>query len=162
MKNRKLPLILLLAACATSTVFADDRRGDDESNGYRDGIYNRLLALETQVQALTAEIFRHCSAEPQYGVDWHGCDKSGLDLSGADLMNSNLIGINLRGTNMTNAILYGANLDGADFTGADLSGAGMEGANVPNVIWSNTTCQDGSNSDVLGYCEISALYHPEL
>lgn len=131
----------------------------------RDGeppFFNEPLTAEFMIVDSSVDPDENCSAEPQYGVDWHGCDKSGADLSGVDLVNSNLVGINLSGANLTNALLYGANLDGANLTGVNLTGAGMEGANVPNIIWSNTTCQDGSNSDDLGYCEISDLYHPEL
>lgn len=134
---------------------------DSDRDGEPPFEYEPLTADFTIIDSSVAPI-DNCDADPQYGVDWHGCDKSGADLSSVDLVNSNLVGINLSGANMINALLYGANLDGANLTGANLTGAGMEGANVPNITWSNTTCQDGSNSDLLGYCDISDLYHPEL
>ena len=42
--------------------------------------------------------------------------------------------------------LAGANLSYSDLTGADLAGADLAGANL-GVIWSDTTCPDGTNSN---------------
>jgi hypothetical protein len=61
----------------------------------------------------------------------------------------------LRNTNLTGADLSGANLRNADLTGADLTDANLEGANLEgavttDVIWRNTTCPDGVNSDATG------------
>ena len=39
------------------------------------------------------------------------------------------------------------NMSGADLTGSNLTGANLTGANLQSVIWSNTICPDGSNSD---------------
>jgi len=61
----------------------------------------------------------------------------GADLSGADLA----------GLYMANANLSGADLAGVDLTGADLIAADLTNANLSGVIWSNTTCPDGSNSN---------------
>jgi len=60
----------------------------------------------------------------------------------ADLRNAKLTGAFLR-----DADLRGAKLDGADLTGADLTGADLTGASIIKVIWQNTVCPDGSNSD---------------
>lgn len=56
------------------------------------------------------------------GVNWHGCDTSGIDLTGSNL------------------------------TGANLSYAVTSGATIASVVWKNTTCPDGTNSDVGGTC----------
>jgi hypothetical protein len=64
------------------------------------------------------------------------------DLSGANLNNADLSGALLNGANLT-----GANLHGAGLTGANLTGATLTGANLTGVVWSNTTCPDGTNSD---------------
>ena len=45
------------------------------------------------------------------------------------------------------ADLLDADLTGANLTGADLSGADLNGAALTGVIWSNTICPDGTNSD---------------
>lgn len=60
----------------------------------------------------------------------------------ADLRDTKLTGAFLRG-----ADLRGARLDGADLTGADLTGADLTGASLTKVVWSRTTCPDGSVSD---------------
>jgi hypothetical protein len=88
---------------------------------------------------------------------------SGANLSGADLSNSNPkarlpLSANFTRASLTNANLSNSNFRGATFTGADLSGAdltnssllgttGLQTATLTNVIWSNTVCPDGSNSD---------------
>ena len=55
-------------------------------------------------------------------------------------------GIDLRFANFSNA-----NLAGTDFGSSDLSHANLEGAtggpNYTGVIWNNTICPDGTNSD---------------
>ena len=84
-----------------------------------------------------------------------GCNLQGANLCNADLAGSNLSYANLNtaklcGTNLAGANLTGANLNGADLTGANLQGAITTGANFNNVIWSNTTCPDGTNSNANG------------
>jgi uncharacterized protein YjbI with pentapeptide repeats len=49
--------------------------------------------------------------------------------------------------NLQDANLHGADLTGANLTGADLTGANLHGADLTGVIWSNTTCPDGTNSN---------------
>jgi hypothetical protein len=77
------------------------------------------------------------------GANLQGCDLSGLDLSFADLT--------------------GANLDGANLSDANLTGSYLFGANLVDVIWSNTTCPDGSNSDGNGEtCEDNLINTPPV
>jgi Bacterial Ig-like domain (group 3)/Pentapeptide repeats (8 copies) len=71
-----------------------------------------------------------------------GCNLRGLNLSGADLSNANLSNANLNGANLS-----GANLTNANLSGANLNRAQLTGATLTGVIWSNTTCPDGSNSN---------------
>ncbi|GIE99961.1 pentapeptide repeat-containing protein [Paractinoplanes rishiriensis] len=63
----------------------------------------------------------------------------------ADLRNARLTGAFLRDADLRNA-----KLDGADLTGADLTGADLTGASLVKVVWSRTTCPDGSVSDANG------------
>ena len=106
------------------------------------------------------------SITPAPDVDWHGCDLTGLsgydahlwgaDLTGATLTGAYLYLADLTGATLTGADLTGADLRGADLrfvtltsatlTGADLTGADLTGADLPSVIYSNTTCPNGSNS----------------
>jgi hypothetical protein len=69
---------------------------------------------------------------------------------GASLRNVDLSGSDLTSANLQNLDLSGSNLEGTDLTGADLRGANFEGANLLNVIWSNTLCPDGVNSEEAG------------
>ena len=48
------------------------------------------------------------------------------------------------------ASLRGCNFSGADLSGVDLSLASLSGANLTGVVWANTVCPDGSNSDTNG------------
>ena len=62
---------------------------------------------------------------------------------------SNLSYANLTGVNFNNC-----NLAFTDMTGADLTDATIMNTAVWAIVWSNTTCPDGSNSDdVGGTCE---------
>jgi hypothetical protein len=86
------------------------------------------------------------------GATMTGSNLNKGDLSGALLVNADLSGANLNGADLSGALLNGANLSGAnlhgaDLTGANLTGANLSGANLTGVVWSNTTCPDGSNSD---------------
>jgi hypothetical protein len=130
--------------------------------------------LEGQAESITptmlAEELRHqikCAAHPIPGVGLSGCDLgsarltdlrlqqanlSGANLSIADLTgtwlaNADLTGANLLFANLTDAVLFGANL-----TGADLEDATVTGADFTSVIWSNTTCPDGTNSNDIPNC----------
>lgn len=71
------------------------------------------------------------------GADLNSADLSAADLTGADLDQATLTGADLAGATLTDADLANANLTGADLDGATLTG----------VIWSDTTCPDGTNSN---------------
>ncbi|HET8658653.1 MAG TPA: pentapeptide repeat-containing protein [Micromonosporaceae bacterium] len=64
---------------------------------------------------------------------------------GADLRNSRLVDAFLRDADLRNA-----RLDNADLTRADLTGADLSGASIAGVVWRDTTCPDGTNSDTNG------------
>ena len=81
-----------------------------------------------------------------------------FDLPGAIVQNANFSGSNMRFMNMRDTDLRGADLSFAEllytnFSNADLRDATLLGAERENgvsfdgVIWGNTTCADGSNSD---------------
>jgi uncharacterized protein YjbI with pentapeptide repeats len=86
------------------------------------------------------------------GASVHGQDLSSQNLSGAEASGADFHGVNLKGAFLANidlsgASLQGTNLLGADLTGANLAGAVLSGANVHGIIWNDTTCPDGSNSN---------------
>lgn len=55
--------------------------------------------------------------------------------------------VDLSGADLSGSFLGYADLSGADLTDADLGGANLTGAKLTDVIWSNTLCPDGTNSD---------------
>jgi uncharacterized protein YjbI with pentapeptide repeats len=71
---------------------------------------------------------------------------AGANLTGGNLSNDDLAGVNLNTANLTDANLEGANLTGANLSGVNLTGANLTGATLSGVIWSFTTCPDGTNS----------------
>jgi hypothetical protein len=68
-----------------------------------------------------------------------------LSVSGADLSRADLRGANLQG-----ATLNGTDLFETDLSDANLEGANLRNANLTGVIWRNTICPDGTNSDADG------------
>jgi alkaline phosphatase/streptomycin-6-phosphatase len=89
---------------------------------------------------------------PEPGPNMAGQNLSGAQLQNADLANATLTGANLsgaqlQGADLSGANLSGANLNGANLTGAKLTGATTSGSNLNGVVWSNTTCPDGANSN---------------
>jgi len=108
-----------------------------------------------------------CTATEYHAVVWEpianlgcemtlaGCNLKGTNLAGAYLKDRNLSGAdlkdaNLARSNLTRANLQRANLKAANLANANLAGADLTGANVKDVIWSNTICPDGTNSDANG------------
>jgi uncharacterized protein YjbI with pentapeptide repeats len=84
-----------------------------------------------------------------------GANLTGLNLARANLARTrlrgaNLAGANLESANMADADLRGANLTTANLTGVNLKGANLKGADVDRVLWSNTVCPDGTNSNSHG------------
>jgi hypothetical protein len=100
------------------------------------------------------------------GADLRGADLLSAQLGYAELTHadlrdatvvSNLGGANLTEANLTgarvDALLLNTNLTGANLTDADMTGSALyvnnhqDEANLSDVVWSDTTCPDGTNSD---------------
>jgi hypothetical protein len=98
-----------------------------------------------------------CPDDIDLYADLYQCDLSNADLfiadlsfaclNGAVLSNANLYGSSLVYADLSNADLNGADLRFADMSGANLNGADLSGAVLTNVIWWNTYCPDGTNSN---------------
>jgi hypothetical protein len=89
-------------------------------------------------------------------ADFQSVQLSGAYLAGADLQGTNMTGADLQGTELDHAMLRRVVLTDADLTKAHLSGANLTKAIATNaktagVIWSATTCPDGTNSDNDGH-----------
>lgn len=84
----------------------------------------------------------------------------GTAAGGVTFDEAQLYNVSLANTDLTKATFTGTNLTGVDFSAADLTGinlsnatlanANLGGAAVDGVIWSNTTCPAGINSDAIG------------
>jgi uncharacterized protein YjbI with pentapeptide repeats len=70
-----------------------------------------------------------------------------VDLDEARMTDAKILNANLTGSELEYVDLDGANLDGTNLTNADLTGALLASTQITGVIWSNTICPDGSNSD---------------
>ena len=91
------------------------------------------------------------------GADFSGSNLKGDDLQGDQLNNTNFHAAQLSGANLSaaelqtadlsDANLPGANLESANLTSATLAGANARGTNLKKVVWSGTTCPDGTTSD---------------
>ena len=121
--------------------------------------------------------------------DWSGLNLSGQDLDErdlgrVDLSNTNLAGADLTSLNMSESLLLDVNLSDADLTGAtlenaiivnfmggslenaDFTDANLAGAfgffDLSSSTLSNTTCPDGTNSDVTGCASGASEIPPPL
>jgi uncharacterized protein YjbI with pentapeptide repeats len=93
-----------------------------------------------------------------------GADLSGANLTGAllraDFTNANLSGANMSCVNASLANVTGANLSNANLSNAGLNSSfGWGSATLTGVIWSNTTCSDGTKSNTNGTSPQSCIGH---
>jgi uncharacterized protein YjbI with pentapeptide repeats len=67
---------------------------------------------------------------------------------GADLTGGELANVDLTDANLTTATLTDADLTNANMTSTDLYGtSGWDSATLTGIIWNDTTCPDGTNSN---------------
>ena len=84
-------------------------------------------------------------------VTWRHGGATGAIFEGADLHRSDLRWTIFNAARFAGADLRYARLNGADLSRADLTGANLRHATgLSSVIWSDTTCADGTNSDTNG------------
>ena len=113
------------------------------------------FSCSTQCSNLSGAIFN--------GTDLTRANLSGANLNGAKLRNTTLGVYFVCSENTTTCRYKGTNFTKADLTNADLTGstydsAGGTGETVfTGVIWSNTTCSGGGNSD--SYTPKTCLNH---
>jgi uncharacterized protein YjbI with pentapeptide repeats len=84
------------------------------------------------------------------GKDFANAFLAAAYAAGQDLSNSNFKGAAFNQATLTTTNLTNSDFTNADFTSADLTGAVTTGAKFNGAIWSNTTCPDGTNSNVNG------------
>lgn len=90
-----------------------------------------------------------------------GANLQGATLVSAGLGNANLNNANLAGATLVGARARGASFDGANLTGTNLTGIDVSGpyVSLAGVIWSGTTCGDGTNSGTNGTSPESCCGH---
>ncbi len=89
------------------------------------------------------------------GANFSNAQLEVANFSNANLSNANLTGTNLQGASFSYADLTNANFSNANLSdfiipptvGSGTSHADFTGAVLTGVIWSNTICPDGTNSD---------------
>lgn len=77
------------------------------------------------------------------------CDPAMLHPNAA-LTGSNLASKFLRGCDLSGSVLVGADLTAANLTDANLRYANLASTILTGVVWANTICPDGTNSDANG------------
>ena len=75
-------------------------------------------------------------------VNFNDLKMVGANLTNAHLRYSLLDTVDLSGANLTNADLIGSNLEHVNLSNAELTNADLY-----DVIWIDTTCPDGTNSN---------------
>lgn len=176
---------LSTARLAWARLFATDLRGANLSNAQLDRIEGRLglfngatLSGASMDSAfLSGALMQDIRSAHIWlrGAMMVETDLSNAELVAANLNSANLSRANLSGANLQNATLVGAKLEGANLLGADLTGADFSNANLfranfrpeagqlpaglwNGIVWNNTICPDGTNSDDNGgACAVANL-----
>jgi uncharacterized protein YjbI with pentapeptide repeats len=79
------------------------------------------------------------------GNDCRATERTGCDFTGASLREASLRGLRCA---TPGPLSPSCDFTEADLTGADLTGAQLSSVVLDGTIWSNTTCPDGTNSDL--------------
>ena len=96
-----------------------------------------------------------------YNANLRDSNLSGAHLDSAYFNNAIISNSDLTYSNLRYSQLFGADLTDSDFSNAILTEADLRNTTLTGVIWSNTTCPDGTNSnDNGGTCE-NNIIEPE-
>ena len=124
-------------------------------------LLENISDMEEELEAVdnVIEMYYMMFVQIQNDINWQNQtrDLSGIslgnanlrfaELAGADLSYADLNYANLNGADLRVADLSYTNMNNADLRYADLNGADLNGAWLNNIVWSDTTCPDGTNSD---------------
>jgi hypothetical protein len=76
------------------------------------------------------------------------CDYAGRNLTDLHLFAPVMYLDDLSDADLSGSDIFNGNLTGADLSNANLNGAAFpDGVNLDHVVWSNTICPDGTNSN---------------
>jgi uncharacterized protein YjbI with pentapeptide repeats/lysophospholipase L1-like esterase len=119
----------------------------ENSNTSNDELETMIEVTNISILALQSDLVVQQNLVAEWIIRAVNKELSNVDLSNADLSDADLSGANLS---------Y-ANLSYADLIGADLSYADLYG-----VLWHDTICPDGTNSDDNGYtCEDNLVLYSD-
>ena len=124
-------------------------------------LLGNISDMEGELEAVdnVIEMYYMMFVQIQNDINWQNQtrDLSGIflgnanlrfaELAGADLSYADLTYANLNGADLRVADLSYTNMNNADLRYANLNGADLSGAWLNNIVWSDTTCPDGTNSD---------------
>jgi uncharacterized protein YjbI with pentapeptide repeats len=136
--------------CDVSFAQADLHNADLRNASFEDATFTGANLASARLDLARAAFVNFLGAR-MANVSFRDGDSVGSYLKDADLH-----GADLRGTSFASARFLGTNLRGARLDEVDLSRADLTGADLRNakglssVIWSDTTCVDGTNSDTNG------------
>jgi uncharacterized protein YjbI with pentapeptide repeats len=137
-----------------------------------DGTFDNASLRDTNMEDAQADGASFVNADMR-GADLYFANVRDANLSGANFTDTWLNRADFERSNLQNAVFTGSNIISVDFKETDLSGADfsftllknspmrfadlrnanllgaeLDGSNVlEGIIWGNTTCSDGSNSD---------------
>ena len=124
-------------------------------------LLGNISDMEEELEAVdnVIEMYYMMFVQIQNDINWQNQtrDLSGIslgnanlrfaELAGADLSYADLNYANLNGADLRVADLSYTNMNNADLRYADLNGADLNGAWLNDIVWFDTTCPDGTNSD---------------
>jgi uncharacterized protein YjbI with pentapeptide repeats len=143
---------ILVDALLCDAILSDaDLHGSDMSGvSLEDASLNRANLSGSTLTGAHAGFAQFVDANLS-NASWRNGDAIGATFDGADLHRIDLRGTDLRSASFVGADLRYARLAGVDFTNSDLTGADLRrSTGFGSAIFSNTTCPDGTNSDVNG------------
>jgi len=85
-------------------------------------------------------------------TQFYSTDMSGVNLKNANLEYTEFFSTDMTGADLSDSDVYCGVFDTVNLTGANLLGASGSCVVFVDVIWSNTTCPDGTNSDTNANC----------
>jgi uncharacterized protein YjbI with pentapeptide repeats len=136
--------------CDVGFADADLHNADLRNGSFEDATFTGANLTSARMDLARAAFVSFLGAQ-MANISWRDGDGTGDYLKDADLHGADLRGTSFAAARFLGSNLRGARLDGVDLSRADLTGADLDKAKgLSSVVWSDTTCVDGTNSDANG------------
>jgi uncharacterized protein YjbI with pentapeptide repeats len=136
--------------CDVGFADADLHNADLRNGSFEVATFTRANLTSARMDLARAAFVSFLDAQ-MANISWRDGDGTGDYLKDADLHGADLRGTSFAAARFLGSNLRGARLDGVDLSRADLTGANLDKAKgLSSVVWSDTTCVDGTNSDANG------------